>query len=131
MSNGLFVRCEKFKTGRKRRYEELVEMDNRSAHIRYSSRTGRERAHSSRNYGKRPETSAAFLGYDAMKMSIDTLASLSSPGDSEAIVRALHSRKPFHGATGDISFSHGNEPNKALYLIRHENAAIKTIGGLP
>jgi branched-chain amino acid transport system substrate-binding protein len=84
-----------------------------------------------RRFGRGPETSAAFLGYDAVRLSYETLARLPAKATPEMIRDAFHRRAPYHGVTGEISFNHGNEPNKALFLIRHEQGRIRTIGNLP
>ena len=69
-------------------------------------------------YGHRPETAFASLGYDGLKLAVDAIsrAGLTSAGDIRA---TLETTQGFEGITGEVSYSPGNRvPKKSVAIVK-------------
>ena len=69
-------------------------------------------------YGTEPENAFAALGYDAMDLIGQALATVDDPTDTAAIREALENTKDFKGVTGTISYTaESHKPDKTASIL--------------
>lgn len=69
-------------------------------------------------YGTAPENAFAALGYDAMDLIGQALATVEDPTDTAAIKDAIEATSDFKGVTGTISYSaESHKPDKTASIL--------------